>query len=125
MTRRLERVNSLIREEISDLLRREIKDPRLGTFVAIAEVDTAPDMKHATVLVSSIGDAAQRQDTINALTAASGFFHHELTKRLTLRHVPDLTFKWDDSIERGEKLLRLMDEVAAGQKEAEAGESRS
>lgn len=113
MTRRLERVNSLIREELSDLLRLEIKDPRLGSFVSINAVTTSPDLKHATVFVSYIGDASQRQETVNALTAASGFFHHELIKRLKMRHVPDLSFQWDDSIERGERLLRLMDQVSA------------
>ena len=113
MTRRLERVNSLIREEISDLLRREIKDPRLGGFVAVTTVETAPDLKHAIVYVSHIGEPSQRQEILNALSAASGFLHHELTKRLNMRRAPDLTFQWDDSIERGERLLRLMDEVAA------------
>ena len=118
MTRRLERVNSLIREELSDLLRREIKDPRLGSFVGITEVTTAPDLKHATVFVSSIGDSSKRQETLGALAAAAGFFHHELTKRLKMRHVPDLSFRWDDSIERGERLLRLMDKVAADDDDA-------
>ena len=113
MTRRLERINSLIREELSDLLRREIKDPRLGGFVAITEVTTSADLKHATVFVSNIGNAGKRHETLDALTAAAGFFHHELTKRLTMRHIPGLSFQWDDSIERGERLLRLMDKVAA------------
>jgi ribosome-binding factor A len=113
MTRRLERVNSLIREELSDLLRREIKDPRLGSFVAITEVTTSLDLRHATVFVSNMGEAGKRQETLGALTAAAGFFHHELTKRIKMRRVPDLSFQWDDSLERGERLLRLMDKVAA------------
>ena len=117
MTRRLERVNSLIREEISDLLRREIKDPRIGSLVSVTEVTTSPDLKRATVFVSNIGDADQKRDTISALTAASGFFHHELLKRLKMRHVPDLSFQWDDSIERGERLLRLMDQVSSDKAE--------
>ena len=112
MTRRLERVNSLIREEISDLLRREIKDPRLSNFVAITEVVTSPDLKHATIFVSNLSGEERKQETIHALSAAAGFLHHELTKRLDMRQVPDLHFQWDDSIERGERLLRLMDEVA-------------
>jgi ribosome-binding factor A len=114
VTRRLERVNSLIREEISDVLRRNIKDPRLGGFLAITEVVTAPDLKHATVFVSNMGGADQRQEIVSALTAAAGFFHRELTKRLSMRQVPDLSFEWDDSIERGARLLRLMDEVSPG-----------
>ncbi len=112
MTRRLERVNSLIREELSDVLRRDIKDPRLGTFLAITEVDTAPDLKHATVFVSNMGSKEQRHEIVSALTAAAGFLHHELVKRLKMRQVPDLSFQWDDSIERGARLLKLLDEVA-------------
>jgi ribosome-binding factor A len=118
VTRRLERVNSLIREEISDVLRRNIKDPRLGGFLAITEVVTAPDLKHATVFVSNLGSTDQRQEIVNALTAAAGFFHHELTKRLNMRQVPDLSFQWDDSIERGARLLRLMDDVASDKDDA-------
>ncbi len=113
MAHRLEKINSLIREELSDMLRRDVKDPRLGTFVTITAVKTASDLKNATIYVSYLGTAEERQATIKALTAAAGFFHHELLKRLDLRHIPDLHFEWDDSIERGERLLRLMDEVAA------------
>jgi ribosome-binding factor A len=123
VTRRLERVNSLIREEISDLLRREIKDPRLGTFVTVTEVDVASDLKHATVFVSYIGNDEERRDILRALTSAAGFFHHELTKRLKMRHVPDLAFQWDDSIERADKLLRLMDEVASEERTEESDQT--
>jgi ribosome-binding factor A len=112
VSRRLEKVNSLIREEISDVLRRDISDPRLGALLSINEVDTAPDLKHATVFVSNMGGADQRQEIVSALTAAAGFFHHALVKRLNMRQVPDLHFQWDDSIERGARLLKLMDEVA-------------
>jgi ribosome-binding factor A len=118
VTRRLERVNSLIREELSDILRRSIKDPRLGGFLAITEVVAAPDLKHATVFVSSMGGGDQRQEIVGALTAAAGFFHHELTKRLKMRQAPDLSFEWDDSIERGARLLRLIDEVTPEKSEA-------
>ena len=113
MNRRLERINSLIREELSELLRRNVKDPRLGSFVTITGVDTSSDMKHATVYVSYFGNTEERQGTVKTLTAAAGFFHHELVKRLDMRHVPDLHFQWDDSIERGDRLLRLIDEVSS------------
>jgi ribosome-binding factor A len=113
MTRRLERINSLIREEISELLRRDVKDPRLSSFLAITEVITSPDLRQAVVYVSYFGTSEEKHNTIDALTAASGFLHHELTKRLKMRHVPDLSFQWDDSIERGDRLLRLIDQVSA------------
>jgi len=113
VSHRLERVNSLIREELSELLRRDIKDPRLGTFVSITGVVTAPDLKNATVYVSYFGSNEEKQGTLKALASATGFLHHELVKRLDMRHVPDLHFQWDDSIERGARLLRLIDEVSA------------
>ena len=118
MTRRLERVNSLIREEISELLRRNVKDPRLGNFIAITEVVTSPDLRNATIYVSYMGGSEEKHDTIIALNAASGFFQHELTKRLKMRHIPDLNFQWDDSIERGDRILQLMDRVSGGKEDA-------
>ena len=115
MAHRIERVNSLIRQEISELLQREVKDPRLGSFVIITEVSTSPDLKYAKVFVSFIGSNEEKQKILSVLAAASGFFHKELTKRLRLRHVPELSFHWDDSIERGDHLLQLIDQVTSQQ----------
>jgi ribosome-binding factor A len=112
MTHRIERVNSLIRQEISELLQRQVKDPRLGNFITVTEVVTSPDLKYAKVFISYIGSEAERKETLSVLAAAAGFFHRELVKRLTLRNVPELSFHWDDSIERGSRILRLIDEVA-------------
>ncbi len=111
MTHRIERVNSLIRQEISELLQRQVKDPRLGSLVAITDVSTSPDLRHAKIFVSRIGSEEEKQETLSVLTAASGFFRNELAKRLKLRHTPELSFQWDDSIERGDYLLQLIDEV--------------
>jgi ribosome-binding factor A len=111
MTHRIERVNNLIRREISDLLQRQVKDPRLGSFVTITEVCTSPDLRYARIFVSRIGNEAEKQDTISALTGASHFLRSELTKRLRLRRIPELSFQWDDSIERGAHLLQLIDEI--------------
>ena len=112
MTRRIERVNNLIRREISELLQRQVKDPRLSNFIAITEVTTSPDLKHAKVFVSHIGSEEEKQKTLNVLTSASGFLHSELIKRLSLRHIPELTFEWDDSIEQGVRLLELIDKIS-------------
>jgi len=108
---RIERVNSLIRQEISELLQRQVKDPRLGNFIAVTAVTTSPDMKYAKVFVSCIGDEKEKQETLDVLASASGFFRKELTKRLRIRRIPEINFQWDDSIERGDHLLRLIDEV--------------
>ena len=113
MSHRIERVNNLIRQEISELLRRQVKDPRLGTFVVVTEVVTSPDLRHAKVFVSCISSQEEKQATLNALTGASRFFRKELAKNLRLRRIPELSFHWDDSIERGDRLMRLIDQVSS------------
>ncbi len=112
MAHRIERVNSLIRQEISELLQRQVKDPRLGNFVVVTDVSTSPDLRHAKIFVSRIGSQEEKQETLSVLAAASGFLRNELAKRLRLRHIPELSFQWDDSIERGDCLVQLIDEVS-------------
>ena len=111
MTHRIEQVNKLIRREISELLQRQVKDPRLGNFVAVTEVSTSPDLRHARIFVSSIASEEEKQETLSALAAAAGFFRNELARRLSLRRIPKLSFQWDDSIRRGNHLLQLIDQV--------------
>ncbi len=112
MAHRIERVNSLIRQEISELLQHQVKDPRLGNFIAVTEVATSLDLKYAKVFVSQFGGEVEKQKILRGLNSASGFFRSELSKRLKLRHVPILSFQWDNSIERGDHLSRLLDEIA-------------
>ena len=111
MAHRIKRLNTLIRYEISELLQRQVKDPRLGNFVAVTEVSISPDMKYARIFVSHMGSEQEKQETLTALASASGFFRRELTKRLRLRRIPELSFHWDDSLERGARLLELIDRV--------------
>jgi len=111
MTHRIERVNNLIREELSALLERGVKDPRLSGMTCITEVDTAPDMRHAKVYVSQIGDKVEKATTLAALRDASGYMRTELSKRMHMRLIPDLAFVWDDTIERGAHILELLDKV--------------
>ncbi|MFC1941103.1 30S ribosome-binding factor RbfA [Chloroflexota bacterium] len=113
MTHRIERVNSLIRQEISQLLQRQVKDPRLGAFIAVTQVATSADLKHAKVFVSHIGNEEEKRETLIALASASGFFRRELARRLKLRYIPEISFQWDDSIEKGDHLLQLIDEVTS------------
>ncbi len=113
MAHRIEQVNSLIRQEISQLLQRQVKDPRLGNFIAVTEVSTSADLKYAKVFVSRIGSEEDKQETLSVLASASGFFRRELARRLKLRYIPELIFQWDDSIERGEHLLQLIDGVTS------------
>ena len=111
MAHRIQRVNNLLRHEISELLQRQVKDPRLGTFIIVTEVSTSPDLKYAKIFVSCIASEEEKQETLSVLAAASGFFRRELAKRLDLPRIPELNFQWDDSIERGDHLLQLIDKV--------------
>ena len=111
MSHRIERVNQLIRQEISDLLRREVKDPRLSQFIAVTEVATSPDLKNAKVYISFISDEQQKQDALDALAGASNFFRKEMARTLRLRRIPELSFHWDNSIERGVHIMNLIDDV--------------
>jgi ribosome-binding factor A len=113
MAHRIERVNSLIRQEISQLLQRQVKDPRLGNFISVTEVSTSPDLKYAKVYVSRIGCEEEKQEALSALASASGFFRRELAKNLKLRYAPVLSFQWDDSIEQGDHLLQLIDGITS------------
>jgi len=113
MAHRIERLNNLIRQEISELLQRQVKDPRLNHFVAVTGVSTSPDLKFAKVFVSCISSEEEKQKTLSGLASASGFFRKEMAKHLRLRHIPELSFYWDDSIEQGDRLMRLIDEVSS------------
>ena len=111
MAHRIERVNNLIRQEMSELLQREVKDPRLSSFVTVNEVVTSSDLRRAKIFVSHIGSEGEKQETLSVLDSASGFLRNELARRLKLRRIPELSFHWDDSIERGAHLLELIDRV--------------
>jgi ribosome-binding factor A len=114
-THRIQRVNELIRAEISQMLQRETKDPRLSGYVSINSVETTPDLRHAKIFVSCVCEEAQKKEILAALHSAAGFFRSELAKHLKMRRVPELHFVWDDSIARGADLLAYMDKVLGDQ----------
>jgi ribosome-binding factor A len=105
--KRLERVNQLIKEEISLLLMRELKDPRLG-FVTVTEVDTSPDLRHARVYVSVLGPEADWASSIEALGRARGFVRNWLRRHLDLRVIPDLDFRADRSMAHAAHIQSLL-----------------
>lgn len=111
MTRRTERLNDQLREEISDLLFRELRDPRIGGLVTITEVDVTVDLSHAKVFVSVLGTDEEKTSTLRALTAASRFLQRELTRRLTIRRMPELEFMADNSMEHGARINILIDQA--------------
>jgi ribosome-binding factor A len=116
MSERTARVDELLREEISRVLVREIKDPRIG-FVTITRVEVTPDLRHATVWASVIGQPEERKLTMRALGRAMPFVRHELGV-LRLRRVPELHLKLDDSAERGTRVLSILHELEEGHEPA-------
>ncbi len=111
MAHRIERVNNLIRRELSELIQRQLRDPRLNEFVAVTEVTTSPDLKYAKVFVSCISGRQEEQKILEILNSAAGFLRTELAKKVRMRRTPELGFHWDDSIEHGDHILRLLDQV--------------
>jgi len=112
MSRRIERTSRLIQREISTLLEREVNDPRLGKFVSVTEVTLSADLKYAKVYVSTLASETDRKDLLAGFNKASGFLRRELAAHLRLRQMPQLSFHYDDSIERGARLLELMGELS-------------
>ena len=112
MSRRSERTGKLIQREISALLEREVNDPRLSKFVSVTEVALSPDLMHAKVYVSTLGSEMNKEDLLAGFNKASGFLRKELAAHLRLKQMPELSFHYDDSIERGARLLKLIGELS-------------
>jgi ribosome-binding factor A len=110
MSQRTDRLDSQIRAELAGLLQREMKDPRLG-FATITRVETARDLGTAKVWVSIMGTDVEREKTMKALTDAAPWLRRQLGDRLTIRHIPQLLIRHDDSIEAGDRVLRLLREL--------------
>jgi ribosome-binding factor A len=113
LTARTDRIDELFRQEIGAILTREVDDPRIG-FATITSVETQPDLRHAKVRVSVIGPAQQRKDAIVAMGRAMPFVRHELGKRLRLKRIPEFHLELDETLERGTRILHLLDELEAG-----------
>ena len=111
MSRRVDRVNGVLRQEISHLLSRQINDPRLNAVVSITQVETASDLRTARVFLSVMGDQKTREKALEGIQSAATFLRRELRGRLTLRYTPFLTFILDDSLQNADHLLRLMDRI--------------
>jgi ribosome-binding factor A len=111
MAHRIERVNNLIRREISELIQYELRDPRLESFVTVTEVSTSADLKYAKIFVSSMSGKQDEKNILEVLNSATGFLRTELAGKIRIRRIPELSFHWDDSIEHGDKILRIMDDL--------------
>lgn len=106
---RLDRVRNLLRQVTSEILP-QVKDPRVG-FVTVTDVEVTADLRHARVYVSVLGDSQARDEALKGLNSARGFIRRELTNQVTLRHIPELSFFLDDSLDRGMRVHELLQEA--------------
>ncbi|UCF75441.1 MAG: 30S ribosome-binding factor RbfA [Betaproteobacteria bacterium] len=109
---RSRRIAEQVQRELSEIIRLELKDPRVG-MITITEVEVTPDAAYARVYFTLMGDAERIKETTAALTHAAGFLRSELAHRMKLRIVPQLIFKYDVSVERGARLSQLIDAAVA------------
>lgn len=121
------RINSEVQRELSEIISRELKDPRIHPMTTVIAVEVTPDLKFCKAYISVLGNEEAGKDTIQGLKSAVGFIRTQLAKRINLRNTPELTFILDQSIEYGVNMTRLINEVTAGmsdeaQTEEESGE---
>ena len=107
---RASRLAEEIKRELAQILREEMKDPGIG-FASITRVEVSSDLRYAKIFVSVLGPEPEPQKTIGALQRATGFIRSEISRRIRLRYMPELTFKLDQSIEQGVRIAKLIDQV--------------
>jgi ribosome-binding factor A len=111
MTRRTERLNEVFKREISKVIERDINDPRLNSLISITRVETSSDIRHAKIYVSITGNVNSRDEVMAGFNDANNFIRRKLASCVRLRTIPKFTFYYDDSIERGAKILNVMNEI--------------
>jgi ribosome-binding factor A len=115
---RMRRVDEAVREVLSDAIAKDLQDPRVG-FVTVTGVKTSPDLRHARVYVSVLGDTRAREASLEGLRHAHGFLQGAIAAQLSLKRTPALTFHYDESVDRGMRISALLDETAADRAEPE------
>ena len=114
---RMDRINEEVRRELSEILREEVKDPRVDQhLLSVIKADTSKDLKYCKVFISILGDDEQRTETAKALKSAAGFIRRELAARLNLRNTPELKFVMDDSIEYSIHISQMLKEIEPPEK---------
>jgi ribosome-binding factor A len=108
---RQRRVEDLIRQQLAELLLREAQDPRFGQ-ASITAVDVSPDLKHARVYFSVLGDDADAKELLGVFEKASGYLRKELASRVRLRYMPELVFRFDSSLSDGDRIERLLRQIS-------------
>ena len=108
------RINSEVQRELSEIISRELKDPRIHPMTTVISVEVTPDLKYCKAYISVLGNEEAGKDTIQGLRSAVGFIRTQLARKINLRNTPELTFILDQSIEYGVNMTRLINEVTAG-----------
>ena len=116
------RVNEAVRQELSTLISREVKDPRVDMMTSVTRVIVATDLKTCKVYISVYGDDARKEETMAGLKSSEGFLRRMLAKNLNLRNTPELQFILDESIEYGMHMAKLIDNLEYTQEDAEGNE---
>ena len=111
---RSQRVGDEMQRVISQIIREDVKDPRIPTLLSVLEVRMSHDLSHATVYLSLFGDDKQKKDCSDAISGAAGFIKREVLKRIQLRAAPDIQYVFDESIEKGMQLMELIDKTVKG-----------
>jgi ribosome-binding factor A len=106
-TARMRRVNESIKEIIGDAITTELKDPRIG-FVTVTDVDTSPDLRAARVYISVLGSEEERERSLTGLRSSHGFLQGKIASSMRMKRTPTLTFEYDESAERGDRISRLL-----------------
>ncbi|MCS1351275.1 30S ribosome-binding factor RbfA [Mechercharimyces sp. CAU 1602] len=110
---RVSRVGEQVKKELSQLLQQELKDPRIG-FVTVTAVEMSGDLQQAKVFISVLGSDEQKEATLAGLSRAKGFLRSEIGRRIHMKHTPELLFKFDESVEYGQHIEKLLGEMNGG-----------
>ena len=105
------RINEEVLRELADLIRNEVKDPRIGLMTSVTRVEVAPDLKTCKAFISVLGDEKVQEDTLAGLKSAAPFIRSQLAKSVNLRNTPEIKFILDQSIEYGVNMSKLIDDV--------------
>lgn len=105
------RINGEVQRVLAEVIRGEIKDPRISPMTSVVAVEVAPDLKTCKAWISVLGDEQARKDTYAGLRSAEGYIKNQLAKKINLRNTPEITFIMDQSIEYGVNMLKKIDEV--------------
>lgn len=115
MHSRADKIRKALMREVSDIIQREVKDPRISGVVSVTDVEVSSDYKYAKVYISVYGSDEQREQTMEALEESSGRVRSAVGKRIRMRNTPEIEFRRDDSLERGSRITSLIDKISRGE----------